>query len=73
MHGSDLSHFAAFNGFHGVDNADILNIPDIDFSTFQIFLEQNVYGPSHPDLSPFQNSIQVGIDWIRVQAALGTA
>jgi len=70
---TDLSNFAAFNGFHGIDNADILNIPDIDFSTFQLFLEQNVYGPSHPDLAPFENGVQVGIDWIRLQAALANA
>ena len=72
MDGLDFSQLSAFNGFHGVDNADILNIPQIDFSTFQLFPEQNTYGPDHPGLSRLDNAIAVGVDWIKTQAGLGT-
>jgi mannan endo-1,4-beta-mannosidase len=64
---------SAFDGSHGVDNEDILSIPDIDFSTFQIFPGQATYGPDHPDLSPVDNTAQVGVDWIQTQAAIGAA
>ena len=34
----------AFNGVLGVDSQDILNAPNIDFGTFQLFPDQNNYG-----------------------------
>lgn len=63
---------SAFDGSHGIDNEDILNIPQIDFSTFQLFPGQATYGPDHPGLSPNDNTVQVGIDWLLKQAAIGT-
>jgi mannan endo-1,4-beta-mannosidase len=32
------------NGILGVDSQDILNAPNIDFGTFQLFPDQNNYG-----------------------------
>jgi mannan endo-1,4-beta-mannosidase len=35
---------SAFNGVFGVDSQDILNAPQIDMGTFQLFPDQNNYG-----------------------------
>ncbi|KAF8499914.1 glycoside hydrolase superfamily [Gautieria morchelliformis] len=58
----------AFDGSQGVDSQDILNIPDIGFSTFQLFPDQNVYAPLDPNLDAFNNTVQAGIEWITMQA-----
>jgi len=58
----------AFDGSQGVDAQDIINIPDIGFSTFQFFPDQNVYAPLDPNLDAFNNTVQAGIDWITMQA-----
>ncbi|KAF8654137.1 hypothetical protein AX16_003668 [Volvariella volvacea WC 439] len=68
----DTGLSAAFNGAHGVDSEDIGNIPDIGFSSFQLFPDQNDYGrPKDPNLSDFENNVQSGLDWIRRQADTG--
>ncbi|KAF7352172.1 Glycoside hydrolase family 5 protein [Mycena venus] len=56
---------SAFDGSEGVDFEDILNIPQIGFSSFQLFPDQNSYAPDDPNLSAFNNTLQVGLDWIK--------
>lgn len=58
------------DGSQGVDSEDIINIPQIGFGTFQLFPDQNTYGPGDPTLSPFNNTVEIGIDWIKRQAAV---
>jgi len=62
---------SAFDGSQGVDSEDILGIPQIGFSSFQLFPDQNNYAAYDPHLSPFNNTVQSGIDWIgkQLQAA----
>lgn len=55
----------AFDGSFGVDSQDILNIPDMDFGSFQLLPDQNNYGLDDPSLSPFENVVQQGNEWIR--------
>jgi mannan endo-1,4-beta-mannosidase len=58
----------AFDGSHGVDTEDILNIPGIGFNTFQLFPDQNRYAPVVSDvagLDHFNASVQIGLDWIQ--------
>lgn len=62
---------SAFDGSSGVDSEDILNIPQIGFGTFQLFPDQNVYGPSDPTLPAFNNTVNIGLDWIRRHADSG--
>ncbi|KAF9264690.1 glycoside hydrolase family 5 protein [Marasmius fiardii PR-910] len=59
---------SAFDGSHGVDSQDILAIPDIGFSSFQLFPDQNSYGVDDPNLSPFDNVVQNGVEWIKQHA-----
>lgn len=54
----------------GVDSEDIINIPQIGFGTFQLFPDQNTYGPDDPNIPSFNNTVENGIDWIRQQAAV---
>ncbi|KAJ3514846.1 hypothetical protein NLJ89_g2126 [Agrocybe chaxingu] len=61
----------AFDGSQGIDSEDIINIPQIGFGTFQLFPDQNVYGPDDPNLPAFNNTVEQGIQWIRAHAALG--
>jgi mannan endo-1,4-beta-mannosidase len=58
----------AFDGSEGVDSEDILGIPQIHFATFQYFPDQNEYEPDNPNLSPFNDTVQVGLGWIKKQA-----
>jgi len=58
----------AFDGSQGVDSQDILGIPQIGFSTFQLFPDQNEYAPDDPNLPAFNNSIESGLEWILKQA-----
>jgi len=60
----------AFNGADGVDSDDILNIPEIGFGGFQLLPDQNSYGPDDPTLPPFNNSLNLGLDWISAQATM---
>jgi mannan endo-1,4-beta-mannosidase len=61
---------SAFDGSQGVDSEDIANIPEISFSTFQYFPDQNSYAPQGSG-SPtsFNDALKQGIDWIQMQAA----
>jgi hypothetical protein len=63
----------AFDGSHGVDSEDIINIPQIGFGTFQLFPDQQQYGPDDPSLPAFNNTIQQGVDWITRHASLATS
>lgn len=65
----------AFDGSAGVDSEDILNIPEIGYSTFQFFPDQNTYiqGPADSGLSSFQNVLQDGLDWIQLQSELSSS
>jgi len=62
---------SAFDGSSGVDSEDILGIPQIGFSSFQLFPDQNTYGPDDPNLPAFNNTVQQGLDWIRRHASIG--
>ncbi|KAJ3845044.1 glycoside hydrolase family 5 protein [Lentinula raphanica] len=62
---------SAFDGSQGVDSEDILGIQNIAFSTFQLFPDQNSYGPDDPSLSPFNNTLQTGINWITTHGQIG--
>jgi mannan endo-1,4-beta-mannosidase len=59
---------SAFDGSHGVDTEDILAIPQIDFSTFQMFPDQFQYVPNDPNIPSFNNTVQGGLEWIMKQA-----
>jgi len=60
-----------FDGSHGVDSEDIINIPQIGFGTFQLFPDQNTYGNDDPTLPAFNNTVNQGLEWIRRQADVG--
>jgi len=60
----DVGVGSAFDGSQGVDSEDIISIPQIGFGTFQLFPDQNNYGFDDPYLSPFNNTVQTGLDWI---------
>ncbi|KZS89923.1 glycoside hydrolase [Sistotremastrum niveocremeum HHB9708] len=63
----------AFDGSFGIDSQDILNIPDIGFSTFQLFPDQNTYGPLNPNINATENTLDQGISWIQAQGAAANA
>jgi mannan endo-1,4-beta-mannosidase len=62
---------SAFNGAFGVDSEDILNAPDIDFGTFQLFPDQTNYGITGTEVQPpssdFDNTLNETISWISAQ------
>lgn len=68
--GSDGS---AYSGAFGVDSQDILNAPDIDFGTFQMFPDQFNYGTTgavtdvQAPSSNFNNTLNDTVAWIRAQ------
>ncbi|PPQ86241.1 hypothetical protein CVT25_005570 [Psilocybe cyanescens] len=62
---------SAFDGSQGVDSEDILNIPQISYSTFQLFPDQNSYGLDDPNLPEFNNTVNQGLAWIRAHADIG--
>ncbi|KAG6881661.1 hypothetical protein C0993_000506, partial [Termitomyces sp. T159_Od127] len=69
----DLNNLmSAFDGSHGVDSADILAIPQIGFSSFQLFPDQFDYSSNLPDMTlpPFNRTLQIGMDWIELHADL---
>jgi len=61
----------AFNGAFGVDSQDILNAPQIDFGTFQLFPDQNNYGTTGVDVgspsSAFDSTLNQTTAWINSQ------
>jgi mannan endo-1,4-beta-mannosidase len=61
---------SAFDGSQGVDSEDILGIPDIGFGSFQLFPDQDSYGPNDPSLSAFNNTLQIGLQWINTHAQI---
>ncbi|KAF9482746.1 glycoside hydrolase family 5 protein [Pholiota conissans] len=64
---------SAFDGSSGVDSEDIINVPNINFGTFQLFPDQDNYGfISDPSLPAFNNTVNAGLDWIRRHAEIGT-
>jgi len=70
---NDDSSRTSYDGFHGVDSEDILNIPEIGFSTFQLFPDQNAYATTDPNLPAFNRTVQSGIEWIKTQAKIGAS
>lgn len=61
---------SAFDGSQGVDSEDILGIPEIGFSSFQLFPDQDSY-PSNddPSVPAFNQTVDAGVDWIKKHAA----
>jgi mannan endo-1,4-beta-mannosidase len=64
----DVGVGPAFDGSHGVDSQDILAIPAIGFNSFQLFPDQNSYGVDDPNLTPYENVVQNGVEWITQHA-----
>ncbi|KAG2111540.1 glycoside hydrolase family 5 protein [Suillus discolor] len=62
-----------YDGSYGVDSQDISNIPDIGFSSFQLFPDQQSYGPDDPNIPSWQNIEQNGAQWITTQAQSAAA
>ena len=64
---------SAFDGSSGVDSEDISAVPDIAFSTFQMFPDQDDLGfVNDPSLPAFNNTVNAGISWINRHAEVGT-
>lgn len=64
---------SAFDGSSGVDSEDISAVPDIAFSTFQMFPDQDDLGfINDPSLPAFNNTVNAGINWINRHAEVGT-
>ncbi|KXN89264.1 Mannan endo-1,4-beta-mannosidase F [Leucoagaricus sp. SymC.cos] len=62
---------SAFDGSQGVDSEDIINIPQIGLSSFQLLPDQQKYGVDDPNLPAFNNTVNQGLDWIRQHAEVG--
>lgn len=58
---------SALDGSQGVDSEDISSIPQIGFSTFQVFTDQNTYAPPNPNLNNSENTLDSGTGWIATQ------
>jgi mannan endo-1,4-beta-mannosidase len=67
----DLGIGSAFDGSSGVDTEDIINIPQIGYGSFQLFPDQDTYGPSNPNIPAFNNTVQQGLSWIQTHTELG--
>ncbi|KAG1723775.1 glycoside hydrolase family 5 protein [Suillus paluster] len=61
------------DGSSGVDSQDILNIPNIGFGSFQVFPDQESYGPNDPNVDPVQNKINLSLAWINQSAQSAAA
>lgn len=61
------------DGSSGVDSQDILNIPNIGFGSFQVFPDQESYGPDDPNLDPVANKIASSLAWINQSAQSAAA
>jgi len=68
---ADTGVGSAFDGSQGVDSEDIVSIPEIGFSTFQLFPDQNSYGTPDPNLPDFNNTVDIGNQWIQRHAQNG--
>jgi mannan endo-1,4-beta-mannosidase len=44
----------------------------MDFGSFQYFPDQNKYGPDDPNLTPFENVVNTGNEWIRQQGEVSS-
>jgi mannan endo-1,4-beta-mannosidase len=64
----DVGVGPSFDGSSGVDTEDIINIPEIGYGSFQLFPDQNNYGPTDPNLPAFNNTVQLGLSWIQNHA-----
>ncbi|KIK35441.1 glycoside hydrolase family 5 protein [Suillus luteus UH-Slu-Lm8-n1] len=61
------------DGSSGVDSQDILNIPNIGFGSFQLYPDQETYGPYDPNLDPVSNKINSSLTWIQQSAQSAAA
>jgi len=61
------------DGSSGVDSQDILNIPNIGFGSFQVFPDQESYGPDDPNLDTVANKINSSLLWIQQSAQSAAA
>jgi mannan endo-1,4-beta-mannosidase len=58
-----------FNGAQGVDTEDINAIPEVDFASFQLFPDQNMYmAVDSADTDPVTQAIDSGTAWIASNA-----
>lgn len=62
------SNSPTLDGSFGVDSQDILNIPEIGFSSFQLFPDQDTYQAPDPNVNATQNALEAGLNWIKTQA-----
>lgn len=59
----------AYDGSQGVDSEDILGIPQIGFSSFQLFPDQDSYATSNdPGAPSYSSTVRAGVEWIETQA-----
>ncbi|KAF9451028.1 glycoside hydrolase family 5 protein [Macrolepiota fuliginosa MF-IS2] len=61
----DVGMGSAFDGSAGVDSEDINSIPQIGMTSFMLFPDQNSYGTDDPNLPPFNNTVEQGLQWIK--------
>ncbi|OJA10277.1 hypothetical protein AZE42_08686 [Rhizopogon vesiculosus] len=69
----EISTSSTTDGSAGVDSQDILNIPNIGFGSFQVFPDQDSYGPDDPNLDPVDNKINSSLLWIQQSAQSAAA
>ncbi|KAG9318477.1 glycoside hydrolase family 5 protein [Chiua virens] len=62
-----------YDGSHGVDSQDIMNIPEIGFGGFTFFPDQDSFGPTDSYLDSYTNILNSGVDWIIKQAQSANA
>ncbi|KZP24938.1 glycoside hydrolase family 5 protein [Athelia psychrophila] len=60
---------SAYNGSQGVDSEDILGIPEIGYSSFQMFTDQDTYGSVDPSIPAYNQTVDTGVDWIKQHVA----
>ncbi|KAG1743367.1 glycoside hydrolase family 5 protein [Suillus occidentalis] len=61
------------DGSSCVDSQDIPNIPNIGFGSFQVYPDQESYGPYDPNLDPVSNKINSSLAWIQQSAQSAAA
>ncbi|KZP23080.1 glycoside hydrolase family 5 protein [Athelia psychrophila] len=59
----------------GVDSEDILGIPEIGYSSFQMFTDQDTYGSgvADPNIPQYNQTLATGVNWINQHAAAAAA
>ncbi|KZP16885.1 glycoside hydrolase family 5 protein, partial [Athelia psychrophila] len=63
--GTNCSTGSAYNGSQGVDSKNIFNIPKIEYSSFQIFPDQDAYGSADdPSIPAYNQMVDMDVDWI---------